>query len=208
VPVRGRVRIPALAAALAALTACADTAPTTPVEPTAVERTDAAIGLREDPRCTAAGPRLARQHAAAAARVRGALALDVSPAAFSTALDALAVAQRACFEGLTPVQREAALESLRWALLQDLDEPRADRGGVPSLPWRLLQDGAVRATASVGAAEAARDAGAPDIALLRLVEAQRARLVVMPELLRFVDEARRSEILFDPVLAGWLGVPP
>lgn len=161
--------------------------------------------LKADPACADADADAARAHLLAATRIRGAVALERAEEGYTRALDTLERAQRACLLALPePASR---LHALRGALLRDAGEPRSDRGGVPGLPWRLLEDAALRATAALVDADDALSSGAYARAGEAILVAQRARLEAVPQVYRFLDEGRRTAFLRDPAFIGWLGTP-
>lgn len=162
--------------------------------------------LLADPACAQASSAVARAHLAAAGSVRGTLSMMEGGPRWEIALNRLASAQRACLEVAGAAGSSAPAWSLRAALLTDVAVARADRGGVPSLAWRLTEDGAVRASLSLPAVDAALDEGRLAAAYEGLLDAQRARLLGLPEVLRFLDEAGRAALLSDPAWIRWLGV--
>lgn len=165
--------------------------------------------LAGDPLCTQLNPGVARAHLAAAGALRAALALQETRARWESALARLEVAQHACLlvtgVGAAPAAPARALQA---ALGRDASVPRAELGGVPSLAWRLLEDASVRALLPFPEIDAALEQGRLPDAYAGLLAAQRARLVALPEVLRFLDESDRARFLADPVWIAWLGLPP
>ncbi|MES2639879.1 MAG: hypothetical protein V4850_10370 [Myxococcota bacterium] len=161
-----------------------------------------------DPLCDQGNPAVARAHLAAAGSVRGTLAMGESGQRWELALAHLGSTQRACLEVAATVATSPSAPAwgLRAALLTDTSVPRADRGGVPSLSWRLLEDAAARASYAIPDVDQALADGRLADAATSLVAAQRARLLDLPEVLRFLDEAGRAALLSDPAWIRWLGV--
>jgi hypothetical protein len=164
--------------------------------------------LVADPLCDQGNPAVARAHLAAAGRVRGTLAMGEAGQRWELALAHLESTQRACLEVASTVATSptAPAWGLRAALLADTAVPRADRGGVPSLSWRLLEDAAARASRAIPDVDQALADGRLADAATSLLAAQRARLLDLPEVLRFLDEAGRAALLSDPAWIRWLGV--
>jgi hypothetical protein len=159
--------------------------------------------------CREADPHAAVAHVVAASVVRASVALGETGAPWEEALARLAAAQAECFGAhITGAVPDAAARALRAALLRDVTVPRKDRGGMPELSWRLLEDGSQRAAREMPAVDAALREGNLVVAHGGLVAAQRARLRDIPEVLRFLDETDRSAFLEDPAWIGWLGVAP
>jgi len=189
--------------------ACADGGDAVEAQPEAPEEASAppAVGLTANETCREADPRAAVAQVVAASVVRASAALGETGARWDTALTQLAAAQTACFAAdLRGPVPDAAARSLRAALLRDVTVPREDRGGMPALSWRLLEDGSQRAAREMPSVDAALRDGNLAVAHLGLVAAQRARLRDIPEVLRFLDEAHRAALLEDPAWMGWLGV--